>query len=167
MHVRRGTVDAQPRGAAASHMRLGQVLHEFRDPLLRSPLCRWSLIASAAFLAVAWGVTLATPRIPGSAAVVVHYTTTFGIDALGAWSDLLRLPILGTVVFLLNAAIARGIAGIHAHPVGPDGAPMEAAPPAAPLMPTPSVTALTAATAFLEATIALAAILLWRVNTHT
>lgn len=78
-----------------------------RDPLLRQPFARWCAIIAAALLAGAWIAILGIPNAPGSAGVIIHYTTTFGIDALGSWADLLRLPLTGTALLAVNVALAR------------------------------------------------------------
>jgi hypothetical protein len=79
----------------------------FRSPLLAAPSARWCIIIAVALLAAAWVAILGIPVLPGGDALIVHYTTTFGIDALGSWRDLLRLPLTGTALFLVNLTIAR------------------------------------------------------------
>lgn len=68
---------------------------------------RRCIIASIAFIAAAWVAALAVPHLPGEAPLIVHYTTTFGVDALGDWWDFVRLPLTGTVLVALNVTLAR------------------------------------------------------------
>lgn len=81
-----------------------------RDPLLGRLAARWSIIVAAALTAGTWVAVVAVPVPVGDSAVVAHYTTTFGIDALGSWSSLLRLPVTGTIILLVNTAVARLLA---------------------------------------------------------
>jgi len=113
----------------------------FRDPLLASPFLRWCTIVATALNLGAWIVILGIPSLPGPDAIVIHYTTTFGIDALGDWKDLLRLPVTGTVLLGANIVIARLLA-------------TEAA----------SVLLITA-NVLIEFAVLLGSILLWQVNT--
>lgn len=122
----------------------------FRDPLLVSPLIRWCIIAAIALCVGAWIVILSIPNLPGPDAIIVHYTTTFGIDALGNWRDLLRLPVTGTVLLGVNLAIARLLAVSHDASGGP------ARSPASLILVTASVP--------IEFTVLLGVVLLWRVN---
>lgn len=123
----------------------------FRTPLLSVPFARWCTITAAALLTAAWVVILGIPNLPGPDALIVHYTTTFGIDALGNWRDLLRLPLTGTVLLAVNLAIARVLA------TGPER---------------PNVASLSSASQILivaniplQFAVLLGSVLLWRVNT--
>lgn len=49
---------------------------------------------------------LAIPNRAADESIIVHYTTTFGIDALGSWTDLMRLPLTGTVLLVVNCGLA-------------------------------------------------------------
>lgn len=119
-----------------------------RDPFLAHPLLRWCAIVAFAFCSAAWIVVLAIPNIPGTDAVVVHYTTTFGIDALGSWRDLLRLPLTGTMLLAVNLTIARVLVGASAPP--------DAAPHA--------TVVLAIASVIIEFVVLVGCVLLWRVN---
>jgi len=116
--------------------------------MLAHPFLRWCGIVSLAFLATAWITIIAVPNLPGADAVVVHYTTTFGIDALGSWRDLLRLPLTGTILLAVNLTIARAL-------VAPS-APPDVVPPA--------TIVLIVASVVIEFTVLVGCLLLWRVN---
>lgn len=122
----------------------------FRTPLLSVPSARWCTIAAAALLTAAWVVILGIPNLPGPDALIVHYTTTFGIDALGNWNDLLRLPLTGTVLCVVNLVIARVLA------TGPEQ------PNAAALSPASQI--LIVANIPLQFTVLLGSVLLWKAN---
>lgn len=122
----------------------------FRTPLLSVPSARWCTIVAVALLLGAWVVILGIPNLPGPDAIIVHYTTTFGIDALGNWRDLLRLPLTGTVLLAVNLAIARVLA------TGPE------LPNAASLSPASQI--LIIANIPLQFTVLLGSVLLWKVN---
>lgn len=107
------------------------------------------MIVAFALLSTAWITVFAIPNLPGTDAIVVHYTTTFGIDALGSWRDLLRLPLTGTILLIVNLTIARALAS--------PSAPSDVLPPA--------TTVLIVASAVIEFTVLVGCLLLWRVNT--
>lgn len=44
-----------------------------------------------------------------SQAVVLHYTTSQGIDFIGAGYQIIRLPLIGTIFILLNSALGYSI----------------------------------------------------------
>ncbi|MDO8463623.1 MAG: hypothetical protein Q7S96_05175 [bacterium] len=75
-------------------------------PLLVRLFPRWMIIGAFLLLAGTWIAAFAVPNVPGAASLVTHYTTTFGIDALGSWRALVRLPLTGTVFVLLNIVLA-------------------------------------------------------------
>ncbi|MDP3771107.1 MAG: hypothetical protein Q8R16_02305 [bacterium] len=127
---------------------LTATIFTIRDPLLARPFLRWCAIVACALLAAAWIAVLAIPNLPGSDAVVVHYTTTFGIDALGSWRDLLRLPLTGTILFAVNFTIARVL-------ITPNTSQD--------MVPT-ATTVLAIASVIIEFTVLVGCILLWRVN---
>lgn len=77
-----------------------------RHPLFARPLPRWCVFLAIAFLVGSWIATVAIPNIPGATAVVVHYTATFGVDALGSWGDLFRFPVVGSVLVGFNIVLA-------------------------------------------------------------
>ncbi|MDO8622334.1 MAG: hypothetical protein Q7R80_03835 [bacterium] len=132
-------------------MRFPQLLRTvvlFRDPLLAHPFLRWCAIVALVLLTAAWIAVLAIPNLPGTDAVVVHYTTTFGIDALGSWRDLLRLPLTGTILLAVNFTIARVL-------IAPNTSPD--------MVPT-ATTVLAIASVIIEFTVLVGCILLWRVN---
>ena len=129
--------------------KLTATIFTVRDPLLAHPFLRWCAIIAFVLLAVAWIAVLAIPNLPGADAVVVHYTTTFGIDALGSWRDLLRLPLTGTMLLVVNVAIARVL-------IAPS-APPDALPPA--------TLVLVIASVIIEFTVLVGCLLLWRINT--
>jgi len=135
----------------------------FRGSFLGRAHIRWCAIAAISFLAGAWIAVLAIPNVPESASLVVHYTTTFGIDALGSWRDLAMLPLSGTVLLLINVVLAwfltraevRGqrleVGAASAGPSVPDALPHA-----------PAV--LMAASAVIEFAVLINAVLLWRAN---
>ena len=130
---------------------LSRVLWTFRDPLLAHPFTRWCVVVATAFLAGAWVAVLAITDTPGEDAVIVHYTTTFGIDALGSWGEITRLPLTGTVLLAVNVILAR----FFAHP---STTPEEASD-----LPRASAV-LIVASVILEFAVLVGALLLWRVN---
>ncbi|MDO8599348.1 MAG: hypothetical protein Q7S02_04520 [bacterium] len=89
---------------------LSRTVVTFRGPLLAHPFVRWCAVASMTFLAGAWIAILAIPNSTADESIIVHYTTTFGIDALGSWTDLMRLPLTGTVLLVVNCGLARFLA---------------------------------------------------------
>lgn len=101
---------------------LSKVLFTFRDPLFARPSFRWCVIGAASFLAGAWIAILGIPNVADGDAVIVHYTTTFGIDALGSWGELARLPLTGTALLIVNIGLAwflaRGEGATDALPPG-------------------------------------------------
>lgn len=118
----------------------------FRTPLLSAPFARWCTIVAVTLLTAAWVVILGIPNLPGPDALIVHYTTTFGIDALGNWRDLLRLPLTGTVLLIANLTIARLLT------TGSD-------------VPLPQASQiLIVANIPLQFTVLLGSVLLWRIN---
>ncbi|MBI4434663.1 hypothetical protein HY635_02500 [Candidatus Uhrbacteria bacterium] len=131
-------------------LQLTALIIAFRDPLLGTPFTRWCIIVATALNLGAWVVILGIPNLPGTDAIIIHYTTTFGIDALGNWRDLLRLPVTGTVLLGANIAIARLLA------TGSD------APRSAP--PSPAARILVAASVPIEFAVLLGTILLWNIN---
>lgn len=120
----------------------------FRDPFLAHPLLRWCTIIAFVFCVAAWIAVVAIPNIPGTDAVVIHYTTTFGIDALGSWRDLLRLPLTGTILLAVNLTIARVLVGANAPP---DTAPH-------------ATVVLAIASVVIEFVVLIGCVLLWRAN---
>lgn len=123
----------------------------FRTPLLSAPFARWCTIAAIALLIGSWIAIFGIPGLPGNDALIVHYTTTFGIDALGNWRDLLSLPLTGTVLLAVNLVIARLLATESGQP------------PHASLSPSSQI--LIIANIPLQFTVLLGSVLLWRVNT--
>ncbi|MBI4142344.1 hypothetical protein HY480_00540 [Candidatus Uhrbacteria bacterium] len=77
------------------------------DPLLASPRIRWIAAGAAVMLAVAWAAILVLPKDLEPDALVTRYTFTFGIGALGGWPNLLELPVIGTILLLVNLTVAR------------------------------------------------------------
>lgn len=122
----------------------------FRTPLLSVPFARWCTIVAATLLTAAWVVIFGIPNLPGPDALIVHYTTTFGIDALGNWRDLLRLPLTGTVLCVVNLVIA------HILSTG------SGQPHAVSLSPASLI--LVVANIPLQFTVLLGSVLLWRIN---
>lgn len=100
----------------------GRRVLAWRHPLLAVAWTRWVLLVSGVLLAGAWIATAAVPILPGEAAIVVHYTTTFGVDALGSYRDLLRFPVVGTTLVAFNVILATLLG-----PEGAEGAPRAAA----------------------------------------
>lgn len=145
-------------------LHLRRTLHTVRDPLFRHPIARWCACAALLFLGASWIAILAIPILPESDAMIVHYSTTFGIDALGTWRELLQLPIIGAAVFGVNVGLARflvddRIARARGRGDGPEPEPRVAATLA------PATALLMVATVFVEFATAVGSVLLWRVNT--
>ncbi|MFH1098964.1 MAG: hypothetical protein V1723_03530 [Candidatus Uhrbacteria bacterium] len=67
------------------------------------------MLVSVVFTAGAWIAMCAVPRVGNE--FILHYTTVFGIDAVGPWADLFRLPAFGTVLLVANTIIARLLIG--------------------------------------------------------
>lgn len=130
--------------------KLTATIFTIRDPLLAHPCLRWCAIVALVLLAAAWIAVLAIPNLPGTDAVVVHYTTTFGIDALGSWRDLLRLPLTGTMLLAVNFTIARVLIAPNASP---DTVPA-------------ATTVLAIASVIIEFTVLVGCLLLLNVNTE-
>ncbi|MFH1430759.1 MAG: hypothetical protein ABIG71_04570 [Candidatus Uhrbacteria bacterium] len=86
-------------------MAFNRDLVRLTHPIFARPLSRWCVLSAAMLLIGAWVATFAVPNAE-SGAIVVHYTTTFGIDALGSWRDLLRLPITGSILVVLDVVLA-------------------------------------------------------------
>lgn len=128
----------------------------FRDPLLAQPFARWSAIVASTLNLAAWIVVLGIPNIPGPDAVVLHYTTTFGIDALGSWPNLFRLPLTGLALLAANLALARLFAKLE---VGGGRLEVRGQLPHA-------STILLIASVVLEFAVLLGTVLLWQVNTE-
>lgn len=137
-------------------MRFHDVLVQSSHPLLASRWARWCLFCTCFVLFGAWIAVLAVPRIP-DAQYVVHYTTTFGIDALGSWESLLRLPITGSAFVILNMSIAMLLSP----------RPVQQELFRAPLAPHLSVASalLCVASCVVAMTVLLGSVLLWRMNT--
>ena len=83
-----------------------RIIVTIRHPLFERPFARWCIVVSTAAITGAWIAILAIPAIPGDIGIVTHYTTTFGIDALGRWTELIWLPIVGTISVVANVTIA-------------------------------------------------------------
>ncbi|MBI2482584.1 hypothetical protein HYV74_00205 [Candidatus Uhrbacteria bacterium] len=132
----------------------GRSLREVCRILGAHPGARWLLLVAVVCTAGTWITVLAIPRIPGNDTVVTHYSTTFGIDALGAWRQLFRLPSIATILLGMNVGIA--VASIRA--TRPDAHPVPLLPPAAQTM--------LIASALLSAVALVGALFLLRVNLH-
>ncbi|MBI4433527.1 hypothetical protein HY632_02040 [Candidatus Uhrbacteria bacterium] len=119
-----------------------------------NPGARWLLLAAGVCTAGTWIAVLAIPRIPGVDTVVTHYSTTFGIDALGSWRQLLRLPSMATVLMVMNMSIAIAcMRGARADTISPAMLP-------------PAASAILVATALLSFIALVGALFLLRVNLH-
>lgn len=153
-----------PRGTLSGVIRiLLTSVTTIRDPLFAQPFARWCTVAATALLAGAWIAIAAIPHVAWEESIVVHYTTTFGIDALGRWTDLLRIPTTGTVLLAVNLGAARFLA----RPA--IGDPLSVSDrrtdreELGPALPTAS-RVLVAASVAIEIAVLIASVLLWRVN---
>lgn len=145
-----GESNAPPARTRSFTAGLTKPIVTFRTTLLSAPFARWCTIVAVTLLIGSWIVVFGIPSLPGNDALIIHYTTTFGIDALGNWRDLLRLPLTGTVLLLVNLVIARLLAT-------ESGQPHHVSLP-------PSSQILIIANIPLQFTVLLGSVLLWRVN---
>jgi hypothetical protein len=83
------------------------LVYATQHPLLARWWTRWAIGVAAILLAGAWIFVLGIPSpLTSNGTLIVHYSTSFGIDALGTWRDIMRLPVVGSVLFVLNMSIA-------------------------------------------------------------
>ena len=74
--------------------------------VLAAPWLRWCGTLALLGIAGAWVVAYLIPHPTDPQGIIIHSTTTFGADALGARRDLFSLPIIGTVVVVINIVLA-------------------------------------------------------------
>lgn len=69
---------------------------------------RVALLLSLGLNLLAWTLALwfVVPRLSTSPFFALHYTVYFGVDRIGPPWGLLRTPLLGLVLYVVNAAIA-------------------------------------------------------------
>lgn len=70
--------------------------------LKRWPILVFGLIALGVnCLAWLWVIL----QVPRSGQMVLHYTVLFGVDRLGAYSNIFYVPLLGFVIIVVNLAL--------------------------------------------------------------
>ena len=81
--------------------------HLFRD--LRylskhSRLFRWTILLSLAFLFLTWLLPIwrIMPLAAEQPFIPLHYNIYFGIDRFGPWYNVFFLPVLGTLLLIVN-----------------------------------------------------------------
>ncbi len=69
---------------------------------------RFALLLSFGLNLLAWGLALwfVIPRLATSPFFALHYTVYFGVDRIGPPWGLLRMPLLGLVLLVVNVIVA-------------------------------------------------------------
>lgn len=71
----------------------------------RSKIMLWLLALNVVSNIANWtAIAIFINRLDGD--IILHYNVYFGVDAMGDWRQVFILPIIGIILFVLNAVLA-------------------------------------------------------------
>jgi hypothetical protein len=82
-----------------------KVRHFFARDFFRSPIVHWVLIGAIFVNLANWG-GLAYFIRPVDFPITLHYNVYFGVDIIGNWQEAYFLPLIGTLIFIVNIWLA-------------------------------------------------------------
>lgn len=77
----------------------------FTREFFHNSLVQWVLIAAIFVNMVNWAVLAYFIR-PVDFPIILHYNVYFGVDLIGSWWQVFFLPLMGTLILIINLVLA-------------------------------------------------------------
>ena len=81
-----------------------KVRNFFKQEFFKNTIVHWVLIASLFLNIICWAILLFFVS-PVDFPIILHYNVYFGVDIIGDWWQIYTLPLIGTVIFVINTVL--------------------------------------------------------------
>jgi hypothetical protein len=79
--------------------------HILEKEFFQNRIVLWLLALNVIANVINWiAIAIFINRLDGD--IILHYNVYFGVDSLGDWKKVFILPIIGIIIFVLNACLA-------------------------------------------------------------